>query len=309
MVYMNETQEDTFAEHTGAWGTVLRQPHIIATIVISLGAVLGSLAYVGTFSTVARQFTSNSLPTTPSADASLAAEQKKLNERDENNNNIPDWQELSLATDTVTEEGLPSGGSPNVSPSSATTYTKTELLAGSLFGTYFERKETDSYSTADNGSLVADALSSISLDKIPSFTVADITTTRDEGSAAVVYKESVGKSIAPLAAIKEYELSIYAKATEQNDVAEFTKLAAAGEVYASTVESLRGIAVPEDAARAHIALMNGFAKLSLSLHEMAKGYDDVAASYTALKYFGEAEKEIERAYTLQEVYLARYNAL
>jgi hypothetical protein len=284
---------------------MVANPRIVSAAVIACGVVLGSLAYTGTFSSITFSPTTTPTPTTEKTPA------QRLAEKDDNSNGIPDWQELNT---TTTSTPPTTETTPPTREELQKKYTKTELLAGDLFGVYFERKEGDVYTPADNEAIIANALAGLDITNIPRFTEGDIsirtyTTTTDADTAARVYRDAVTDVVRSLDAIGEYELQTYARATEKNDPTEFKKVLDAADVYATAVESLKKISVPDTAVGAHLALMNGFTKLSLALLEMSKGYDDIAASYAALKTFGEAEKDIELAYTLHRTYLAIHNAI
>lgn len=293
-----------------------KNPRIASTTVVAFGVVLASVAYTGTLCGISAKLCADTKVSSAKNPASPA---QKLAETDENGNGIPDWQELKLA-DT---EGLDAGdadtntgeGDGRARKELANTYTKTERLAGDLFGVYLERKEAGAYSEADNGAIIANALAALDIDNFPRYTresltvTPDATTTNGKEKAAAIYRDSVAEIVKNLDAIGEYELATYARATEKNSVEEFKKVSDAADVYATAVENLKKMSVPSGAVEAHLALMNSFAKLSLALLEMSKGYDDIAGSYAALKTFGDAEKEVEAAYGLQRVYLAIHNAI
>lgn len=285
---------------------MVANPRIVSAVVVACGVVLGSLAYTGAFSSLT--FSTATAPTQTHEKTPA----QRLAEKDDNANGVPDWQELQLTP--TDQDGTTQTTVPPTREELQKKYTKTELLAGDLFGVYFERKEGEVYTQADNEAIIANALAGLDITNIPRFTERDIsirtyTTPTDADTAARVYRDAVTEVVHSLDSIQEYELQTYARATEKNDPAEFKKVLDAADVYATAVESLKKIPVPDTAVGAHLALMNGFTKLSLALLEMSKGYDDIAASYAALKTFGDAEKDVETAYTLQRVYLAIHNAI
>jgi hypothetical protein len=288
----------------------LKNPRIVSVSVVALATVVASLAYTGALGGLSAKFTPFAKRDTVKEPAASAAQ--KLSEKDENNNGIPDWQELKTPDTTLLGADATTADS-SAQPTRdelAKKYTKTELLAGDLFGVYLDRKEQNVYTDKDNEAIIANALSGLDISNIPRYTRESITLIDAPGdSAAARYRDQVTPIVKSLDAIGEYELETYARATQKNTVEEFKKVSDAADVYATAVESLKKVRVPTGAAEAHLALMNSFAKLSIALLEMSKGYNDIAGSYAALKTFGEAEKDVELAYTLHRTYLAIHNAI
>lgn len=189
------------------------------------------------------------------------------------------------------------------------TSTRTESIAEQVFGTYYAHKELDAYSE-DARKKIIDAAAQKATDyEFPRYTEKDIVISSAPVTtdSARSYKTTVRDALNPILAIDEYELQTYAKAAEKNDVELFKKVSAAGRTYQDVILTLLTIQAPEDATVAHLALINAFSKMSYALSEMGKGYDDVVASFSALKVFGEAEQEVAVAFQRHKTYFVVHN--
>jgi hypothetical protein len=283
---------------------LLHKPHVIAAGIIAFGVVAASLVYTS-YSGV-ESAAKNTLPIAPNGETKTV---EHIAEKDENANGIPDWQEVTLSELGANTDAKNTAQNADIAATIKKNYTKTEILAGDLFGVYLQRKEANQYTEQDNEKIITNALLGLDIEHIPQFTKDTLTVTANTDADAQKYKDTMSTIVHSLEAISEYELVTYARATEKNDAKEFAKLSSAADVYALSVELMKGVHVPGGAIEAHIALMNSFTKVSLSLLEMSRGYDDVAGSYAALKTFGVAEQEVDYAFTLQRTYLALHNAL
>lgn len=193
-------------------------------------------------------------------------------------------------------------------PQNSLATTRTESIAEQVFGTYYAHKELDAYTDEARQKIITAAADRAIAYEFPKYTEKDIliskTVTTD---TAREYKNSVRDALSPILALTEYELQTYAQAAEKNDPELFKKVAAAGRTYQDVILTLLTIQTPEDATVAHLALINAFSKMSYTLQEMGKGYDDILASFSALKVFAEAEQDIAMAFQRHKTYFVVHN--
>lgn len=269
----------------------LKSRGVAAACIIAGGALIAGAWYSGNITAPTSLFMNEPAPHTTT-------------EEDADNNGVPDWKEhaIPLPQTNNTNDSVVAHNQP--------TYTKTEALAGDLFGEYLDKKSTDTLNEKNTDAIISNALNHLTPEDIPQYTqssVAILNTDTDEDARA--YSEKIKAVIATLDAIPEYELETYARATEKNSAAEFEQVAKDAHIYAQAVTTLKTVSVPKGAVDAHLSLMNAFATLAVSLKEMSRGYDDIAASYAALKTFSDAEKNLDVAYALHKSYLTLHNAL
>jgi hypothetical protein len=215
----------------------------------------------------------------------------------------------SQTTATDVTSGEPdTEGVPSAAANEDGEETRTQALANQVFGTYFARKELDRYTEEDAKKIVDVATATAMTHTITQFKLSSITADQPATKEAIkAYKEAVKKALDPVFAITEYELQTYARATEKNDPKEFEKLKTAANAYARSIELLIAIHAPSDAGDVHLSLINAFAKMSYALSEMSKGFDDIIASYSALKVFAEGEQHVDMAFQRHKTYFVVHN--
>lgn len=215
---------------------------------------------------------------------------------DSNGDGVSDGEELAAAR-RVYEEG---GG---VTITNAST-TNTDLLARQIFGAYIQSKQQGTYDPEAFDFLVAQAANTQFAQRHEAeYTLDDIITTPDTTSAAVeAYKQGFQDAILPVTTIGEYELTTYGRAIEQGDASEFEKLTNAANVYHSIAENLLAMTVPEDAAQAHLDLVNGFNTFANILLTMNVTPEDPILAFVATRNFIEGEDGIKTAYSQIDIY-------
>ncbi|MDP2650379.1 MAG: hypothetical protein Q8P16_02330 [bacterium] len=135
------------------------------------------------------------------------------------------------------------------------------------------------------------------------YTRSDLTIHTDTSSGATdAYKQAFQGAILPVAEIREYELTTYGRAVEQNSDEEFAKLESASKVYASIADDLLAIPVPEDAVGPHLDLANSFAAFAETLKRMAESPEDPVMAFVSMRNFLENEDTIKTAYSQIDIY-------
>lgn len=218
------------------------------------------------------------------------------NNPDTNGDGISDGEELARARAASTE------GAGTASAS--TTLTETDLLAREIFGAYIQSKQQGTYDDEAFQYLVAQTTDErFDAENTTSYTRDDLTVTADTSTARVArYESSLQEALAAIAEIEEYELTMYGRALEQESEADFAKLEAASDVYASIAEDLLAVAVPADAVEAHLSLVNAFANFAQVLSRMTQSPDDPIIAFVATRSFLEGEDMIKTAYSEIDIY-------
>ena len=218
------------------------------------------------------------------------------NNPDTNNDGIPDGDELAAARKTF-EENV-----DNTLANASTT--RTDQLAREIFGAYIQSKQQGSFDSASFDEVIAQAIESqFSQRAATQYALKDIETTTDISQPrTLMYRDQFQQAILPVTQIGEYELMTYGRAIESGDPAEFEKLTAAATIYDEIAQTLLTIIVPEDAAQAHLDLINSFATFASILNTMTKTPEDPLLTFIATRDFLEGEDAIKLAYSQIDIY-------
>ncbi len=125
----------------------------------------------------------------------------------------------------------------------------------------------------------------------------------DASVTANDYTKNMRRAIRPLLKIKEYELDTVAKAVKDSDETAFATLNDDIALYTTTINNLLAVAVNQDLAVPHLALINAYSKLVASLELILKSKNDIMLAYPGLKLFLEADREIYSAYDALKLYV------
>ncbi len=215
---------------------------------------------------------------------------------DTNGDGIPDGEEVAAARKVFEASG-------ELTLDTAST-TRTDILAREIFGAYIQSKQLGTYDPEAFDFVIAQATNEqFGADLTPEFTLNDLRTTTDTSTGRVnAYKRAFQNAIIPITAIPEYELTTYGRAIETNNPNEFEKLGDAAEIYESIADALLAVTVPEDAARAHLSIVNSFSTFAKVLRTMERVPEDPILSFVATRDFLEGEDAIKAAYGQIDIY-------
>jgi hypothetical protein len=117
-----------------------------------------------------------------------------------------------------------------------------------------------------------------------------------------IYKDALYQVMQPLFDLKEYELTIYAKAVRDNSKQEFDRLPRIATLYKQAGDNALSITAPRDISAVHLDIINSLYRFSVILNELAKGYDDPAASLSGVANFTQAESQFGNAFDNLKTY-------
>jgi len=181
--------------------------------------------------------------------------------------------------------------------------TNTDLLTRNLLKPYIEQSNNGSYSATSKTNIVENATKEMFIIDYRPLQTYDISTTQDTSkNSAAVYKKRLHEAIKPMFELKEYELTIYARAVRDNSKEEFDSLTAIASVYKTAGDEALLISAPADAATEDLSVINSLYKFSTILTALAKGYDDPAASLAGTGNFTQSEEALGQAFDTLKVY-------
>tara|TARA_B100000745_G_scaffold140141_2_gene91527 strand:+ start:1305 stop:2213 length:909 start_codon:yes stop_codon:yes gene_type:complete len=217
------------------------------------------------------------------------------NNPDSNGNGITDGDELAAAREEFEAEK---------STADASSTTQTDLLTREIFGAYIQSKQRGTYDGTAFDFIIAQATNSqFNTRYTTKYTLDDINTTPDMSPERILqYKQEFQDAIIPVTTITEYELTTYGRAIETGSETEFEKLVAAALVYDQIATTLLSLTVPEDAAQAHLDLVNSFSTFAKILSAMGSNPEDPILTFVATRNFIEGEDAIKTAYSQIDIY-------
>lgn len=219
-------------------------------------------------------------------------------------------QEATATTLTLTTEDWQAAlahkaalQSASTSSTTLSSLTETDQLVRSLLGPYFSETAQGAYSR-EQGVRIADRATAEALALVYApLTPDDITTTNATSTTAVrTYKAAMQQALTPLFSLDEYELTIYARATEHNDPADFRMLAQYAAAYRTAGDAVRAIAAPRDVSAVHLAVVNNLYHLATVLDALAAGFNDPARSLSGVYNFTPVEEEFSQAFAKLNTY-------
>jgi len=175
--------------------------------------------------------------------------------------------------------------------------TQTDILTRNVIGPYLKQLKDGNYSRESSQQIVQKATDyMLQLSFTPTI-AQELNITTDTNKPTVeVYKAELQQALQPIFNLKEYELTIYARAIRDNSKQDFDSLAEIATVYNNAALEALKVAVPTDVSAVHLAIVNSLRKFSVILTELSKGYDDPAASLSGTANFTQAEEELGRAF-------------
>lgn len=183
------------------------------------------------------------------------------------------------------------------------TLRETEMLTRNVLGPYFSESSQGTYNEDVANTIIARAAEdATTLVYTPLTTTAVITSVATSTERVLQYKNELYEALQPVFALEEYELTIYARATEQNSATDFEKLTQYARVYRSTADALRAISAPGDAATIHVAILNSMYHFAVMLDALAAGFDDPARSISGIANFNAVESEFTRSFANLRTY-------
>ncbi len=138
------------------------------------------------------------------------------------------------------------------------------------------------------------------------FTTSDIQTDQDTSAErALSYRSDLQTAFAPLLLNKEFELTIFAHYVDSKDPGDLQKLRSAAVNYRSAIMNASKVIVPEDAAPAHVAVLNALGRFAATLDTMVDNAKDPVASVALLKTYTAAQEGVLASFNSIGAYAAQ----
>ncbi|GEM_PF-5786793 len=180
---------------------------------------------------------------------------------------------------------------------------ETEILTRNTLGPYIKQNQDGTYSKEANTSIVKNATAYMFILDYAPLTPSDIkTNTKIDKNTVLEYRQDLYAAVKPLFELDEYELTTYARAIQNNSKEDFDSLLTIASKYKQAGDGALALAAPNDVSAVHLAIINSLYKFSVILNELAKGYDDPAASLAGTGNFTKAENELADAFNKLKLY-------
>lgn len=175
-----------------------------------------------------------------------------------------------------------------------------------IIGSYFSLKQQGVYTPElgqQLGGMIASGIRAQLSYK--TYTESDLTMTEDTSfDRAHLYQQELKEALAPLHERTEPEYSMFASYVETGDHVHIERLRAAAAHYREAASSAVAVAVPADAAPAHLSLVNALEKFATALTALANFADDAVASTALLPEYNAAEQAVTEGFDALNTYYA-----
>ena len=181
-------------------------------------------------------------------------------------------------------------------------------VVGALVSQYQALKDSGSYSP-EAAAQAAQQLGANTYAPVPyrAYAQKDIRTTTDNSYASMLkYREALKDALAPMAALQDFELGIFAKYSETKDPAYLGQLRSAVTDYTSSTEAAANLAVPSDAAQLHARILSAMGQFAGVLQGLADNASDPIAVMVLLRTYNEAESNMVSSFNNLAMYFAHH---
>lgn len=234
--------------------------------------------------------------------------------KDSDADGLPDWQEALYGTDPINPESVKAGildgeavaqglVSPRFSNETAVVAdnsvipgvtagpaTLTDQFSKELFSQYLSARGEKARSATEINEFVSKRLDSLLATRYPiTYSIKDIKRGGASGPAALrSYAASAEQAIArqTITATKT-ELDYFELVVKKDDAAAAKKIGEIGAMYSATAKSLLAVSVPPEAESAHVALVNGYARMGATVTDMASIQNDPVRGLVGISKYTE----------------------
>lgn len=287
---------------------------IAASLLISAGFVGAAYIFSGGFS--------------PARADAQSTEQllKEYAEKDSDNDELPDWQEVLYGSDpedahsideTLTdreavdqglveprfrsEEPVPVkiddlSGATSVAPG-----TVTDRFARVFFEQYLLGRQGVTPSSEEISSFAEDAVNELTTEaeRAPSFTIRDVNILSQGGSEALrTYAVAMQTAIlGNMSGVEKDELAYFHDIVTKDDARATQKLNQIATAYANTVRAIKLVAVPPEAAAAHVKIVTTAERIGTAVADMAAFKTDPLRTMVGLGSYDKATDDFAHSLT------------
>jgi len=218
---------------------------------------------------------------------------------DSDNDGLKDWEEVLWQTDPhnadtdgdgtndgeeVRQERDPSIKGPADSTHSADKSNTTDKIAEDLVNTYLQDKNNIS---TDKSAVLANELlkNTYNRTKITVYTEKDLTLTSNSIESYKKYGNDLAQAFAGFNTPENSELVIFAKALQNSDVSELSKLDPVIKSYKEFLSSMISVPTPKDASTLHLNMVNSLNQVIKGTEGMRLLFTDPAIALSAISTF------------------------
>ncbi len=220
-----------------------------------------------------------------------------------NTTEIPTKTIILQADTSINNENLPTNVEVGETLTSPPILTETDILTRNVLKPYLEQSSTNTYSSQNGERIVSNATKELFTLAFTPLEAKDILTSQDSSKQSIIqYKKSLYTALKPIFELDEYELTIYARAVRDNDAVEFDSLASIATTYTKAADATLAITAPHEVSAIHLEIINALYQFATVLTELAKGYDDPAASLSGTGNFVAAEEAVQHAFSRLQTY-------
>lgn len=239
--------------------------------------------------------------------------------KDTDADGLPDWQEALYGTDPedprsfrndITDaeavdqglvvpsyqagpevEGMAGVDIESIPGPKATPGTVTDQFAQLFFENYLSTRGSSRPSSEDMEAFVETGVASLaaSQTRTDAFAAGDIRVAGSGRDALVAYAAAMEAAQSTAPSFPYSEFVYFSDAVSKNDAGALSKVRAIAEGYASLASRAAQVSVPQEAATAHLSLVNAMANLGKSVGDMATVNEDPIRGMLGLKNY---EKDV-----------------
>lgn len=229
---------------------------------------------------------------------------------DADGDGVPDWKEILWSTDPYNPdtdgdgvgdaEEIASGTNPlkaGTENSASAEYTApkaltpTEALSRELFANYAAAKQSGAALSTNEANAVASGAITKNVPDIgkpKTYILSDLNVS--SGAAIEVYQTALLHTFEKMTAIREYELTTFARVIENDDTSGLEKLVTAGKVYGEVVKDMLSMPVPPKVAEVHLATVNDLSGLAHATDALTTWNGDALFGLDLVNNFAKAEE-------------------
>jgi len=234
--------------------------------------------------------------------------------KDSDADGLPDWQEALYGTDPTNPESVKAGMldgdavaqglvSPRFSSAepvledntvipgiTAGPTTLTDQFSKELFGQYLAERGEKARSATEINGFVAKRLDNLLATRYPvPYGTKDLIKGAVSGQIALrAYAVSAEQAIArQTITASKTELDYFELVVKKDDTGAAKKIGEIGSMYSATAKSLLAVTVPPEALSAHIALVNGYARMGAAVTDMANIQTDPVRGLVGISKYTE----------------------
>lgn len=242
--------------------------------------------------------------------------------KDSDADGLPDWQEALYGTDPANPESVKAGVrdadavaqglvSPRFSNETvvvtdnsvipgvtAGPTTLTDQFSKELFGQYLAARGKTARSSTEINDFVSKRLDNLLATRYPlTYSLKDIKKGSASGPVALrTYAASAELAITSQK-LKETqtELDYFELVVKKDDNSAAKSVGAIGAMYSATAKSLLAVAVPPEAQSAHLALVNGYARMGAAVTDMASIQTDPVRGLVGISKYTELATQLTQS--------------